>query len=283
MLQRDPLRQNVYKHIWLVVLYTLFVACLLYILLSQLLSIYSSTDTPSYMLITYIVLFLLLLLSLALTWGWFWSMCGVSRRRRQKRLRALQGDQELLFSTQPSRNEHALALPVTIEVKMRMTSFFLLSTGLVILYLSLLALALSLQYVSFAALRFLMLTNGGMLLSSLLFVWLVARIAARYAHQKITVTEQGITIRYRGKTRSLAWNEARFFSLHGSARFGRTPLLYELASMKRSVVWVQLRARSFWLRPLIPFEAYQQQMNALSALVAARTGLPLYDLRDHAV
>jgi hypothetical protein len=209
-------------------------------------------------------------------------MCGTSRRRRQKRLRALQGDQDLLYSTQPLRNEYALVLPTTIEVKMRVTIFYILSAGLVILYLSLLAIAIYLQNFSFAELRFLMLIDGGMLLFSLFFVLLVIFIATRYAHQQITVTEQGITIRYRGKTMSLAWNDARFFSIHGSTR-AKHPILYELSSMKKSVIWIQLKSTSLLLKPLIPFQSYQQQMNALLELVAAKTDLPLYDLRDPAL
>lgn len=280
MLQRDPLKQNVHKHIWLVVIYTLFIAPLLFIVLSQLLSIYPSTNTPSYMVITYIALFLLLLLSLAFNWGWFWSMSITSRRRRQKRLSALQGDQDLLCSTQPRRNEHALMLPTTIAVKMRMTIFFVFIALLVVLYLFLSSLPIFIQNFSVEDPQRLMLTNGSMLLFSILFLLLVARIAARYMHQQITVTEQGITIRYRGKTTSLAWNDARFFSLHGSARSKRLSL-YELSSMKGSVVWIQLRSNSLLLKPLIPFDHYQQQMNALSELVAAKTNLLLYDLRDH--
>ena len=80
---------------------------------------------------------------------------------------------------------------------------------------------------------------------------------------------------------SLAWNDARFFSLHGGVRSKRL-FLYELSSMKGSVVWMELRSSSLLLKPLVPFEYYQQQMNALSELVAAKTNLPLYDLRDHA-
>jgi hypothetical protein len=310
MLQRDPLRQNVHMHIWLMVLYTFFIAFLMLTVASQLLSLYFSAPFDLYMVAIHAILLLLLFLSLAFSWGWFWSMCMISRRRRQKRLRALQGDQDLLFSAQPSRDEHALGLPITIEVKMRMTIFFILIVGLVVIYLSLSFIAFYMQKLSFEDVRLLIFTNGCMLLISLLFVLLVARIAARYAHQQITVTEQGITTRFRRKTMSLAWNDARFFSLHGSTRSGmvgagvepppgkpaagfnpaptipdqsKHPFLYELSSMKESVVWMQLRANSFWLKPLIPFEHYQQQMNALAEMVAAKTDLPLYDLRDHAL
>ena len=282
MFQRDPLRQNVHKHILLMVLYTLFTAFLLFILLSKLLSAHPFTSTNLHMTIIYVMLFLLLFLSLVFIWRWFWSMSRIIRRRRQKRLRALQGDQDLLFpieTAQPLRNEHALVLPTTIEVKMRMTIFFLLISGLVVIDLLLLAIAFYIQKRSFEDLQFLLFTDGYMLLFSILVVWLAARIAARYTHQHIAVTEQGITTRYRGKTMNLAWNDARFFSLHGSTR-SKHLFLYELSSAKGSVVWMQLRSNSFLLKPLIPFEHYQQKMKALSELVEAKTDLPLYDLRD---
>ena len=46
--------------------------------------------------------------------------------------------------------------------------------------------------------------------------------------------------------------------------------------------WKPLRLLYWWSieRPIVPFEEYQQQMEELLALIAARTHLPLYDVRQ---
>ena len=82
----------------------------------------------------------------------------------------------------------------------------------------------------------------------------------------------------------LRWNEAHLFAVYNSPGAWRSGavLTYELSSASSIVRWTQiLHSNSFGLHmdPGIPLPEHNQAMKALCQLIAAQTGLPLYDLR----
>jgi hypothetical protein len=57
---------------------------------------------------------------------------------------------------------------------------------------------------------------------------------------------------------------------------------FELASMNEQIQWKWLYVKGFSLssaKPVASYAEYEQQMYGIVALVEAKTGLPLYDLR----
>ncbi len=111
--------------------------------------------------------------------------------------------------------------------------------------------------------------------------------------QRIELTEQGMTIRQGGRAHSVAWEEARLFAIEGIGGLNRSwlPRVYRLASAKDMLKWTYQRRRSsqrsgllyrpiLAIKPTTSYEEYERQMEALPALVVAKTGLALYDLRD---
>lgn len=101
--------------------------------------------------------------------------------------------------------------------------------------------------------------------------------------QSVEVTEQGIHTRSGGKRSFVRWEKARLFARYNAwgAQKSGSSLSYELSSATDIARWVWvLRPKSFRMQiiPTVPFEEYTRQMQALDALIVARTGLPLYDL-----
>lgn len=101
--------------------------------------------------------------------------------------------------------------------------------------------------------------------------------------QKIEVTEQGVRVRYGGQKSFVGWEEVRLFAVYntwGVPRWGSS-LSYELSSATAIARWNWIRHPNFFSMSAagVPPGEYQQQMYALNELIAARTGLPLFDLR----
>ena len=80
----------------------------------------------------------------------------------------------------------------------------------------------------------------------------------------------------------MLWSEARLFAIRGADKLGSPALEYELASATKVLTWRHLRhSRRWWsfYKPPLSFEEYEQQMAHLLEFIAAKTNLPLYDVR----
>jgi len=86
----------------------------------------------------------------------------------------------------------------------------------------------------------------------------------------MSVTDDGLRVRKWGVTRAIRWSDARLFA--ATSENG-----YELSG-SGSIVrwWVSQDAETAAAN--IPFPDYRRHMDGLLLLIAARTGLPLYDL-----
>ncbi len=101
---------------------------------------------------------------------------------------------------------------------------------------------------------------------------------------EIEITEKGLVEKEVGlMKKTIDWSEARFFACY------RVPVLfwnknivhYELSSSTTRVSWVwvhNLESPFTAWKPGLPPDEYEQQMQALCALVREKTGLLLYDL-----
>ena len=107
----------------------------------------------------------------------------------------------------------------------------------------------------------------------------------------IQVTAQGLIIRHSiydwFKTTSgpfwkwgIPWSEARLFAIR-EGKHGASQVRYELSCPLKVVTFSRIVRPRWWAlyRPAQPFGEYNAQMDALLALISARTGLLLYDVR----
>ena len=88
------------------------------------------------------------------------------------------------------------------------------------------------------------------------------------------------------KVRSIPWSEAKLFAIRtfpGAKRFPY-PVQLELASSSEIIRWTWIHQGGWYWRlypaePTESMEVYEQHMHGVLSIIAARTGLPLYDLR----
>src|SRR5258708_6374973 len=216
----------------------------------------------------------LLLLVLALVWG--------SRHYRQwkridpRRLAAAEGDPALLAKEQPTPDAAALALPATLKMSMSKAQLVCLAALLelvVVLYSVYGWLVIGIPYWL------------SVLLWTVLVLFLVAVIFAT-SRQVLEVTEVGGRLRtlplvFRGMVR---WNEAHLFAVYNAPGVlsSGAMLTYELSSASSIVRWTRVlrpNALGLHMDPGMPLAEHTQAMKALCQVIAAQTGLPLYDLR----
>lgn len=109
--------------------------------------------------------------------------------------------------------------------------------------------------------------------------------------QSIEVTAQGLIVRHPKydwfKTASgpfwkwvIPWSDIRLFAIR-EGKPGASKVRYEVSSPFKVVTFSRIVRPRWWslYRPAQPFGEYNAQMDALLALISARTGLLLYDVR----
>lgn len=220
-----------------------------------------------------------------------WAFFAIRRRHQRteiRRQRALANDLSFLAQPQPTPNSSALALPVRISLRLDMKRF-LKFMGI---FYALLAL------VPVGILAFFLPSFGGMLLFIVIFLFVVFMfivflitgfivlvIMKPFIEQEIVVDEQSITTKFYRQVTRIPWSEVQSFAMWGSTkRFSAIP--FELVSEQGVAHWIQLGPRNKFLtrlsmlRPDMPFDEYHDKMNRLQQVIVARTGKPLYDLRD---
>ncbi len=289
MIKADP---NVVRYRRVRILY--FGGVMLMVVSIALLYLTSTLSTLFKVWSIFIFFFVLLSLFSNIQQGRYW------KRFEQRRIRATQGDQSLLAEEQPALDEAALSLPLTIQSRTSSPeNFFLAMIGMVVItiiivgFIGFLAGSTSI----FSPTNVLSFVLGGLAILVLILVMTVAMVflalVLSRTDQRIELTEQGMTIRQGGRAHSVAWDEARLFAIEGIGGLNRPwlPRVYQLASAKDMLKWTYQRRRSperngllyrpiLAIKPTTSYEEYERQMAALLSLVAAKTGLALYDLRD---
>ena len=112
------------------------------------------------------------------------------------------------------------------------------------------------------------------------YVLVASMLIALAPHQTIRVTEAGLTVRS-NDSHTIAWADARIFALVSGRQQTRGTRIYGISSGRSTVRWTH-RPRAHWYSTMVPTtsdEEYQRQMEALLSYAAARTGLPLLDMR----
>ncbi len=206
-------------------------------------------------------------------------------RMEQKRQRALQGDSELLAEMQPSPNEYALDLPFTVVMRYRTYKFIMLLAIIIIIpFIGLVILLPSSTHGAFDPFAFVIPFISiacilCLLVAGLLIVQLIRGKPEGY---QVTLTSDGII---GAQNRRIAWKDARLFTIASRgnrANEALSPLIFEVASAdtRIHIMWLRTEsARQAIIEPVVSYEEYERQMHSVLAVIAAKTGLPLYDLR----
>lgn len=244
-------------------------------------ALFGDNHSSSINSIQYAYTFFLVLCTLELTMSFLQERYW--RRIEKLRFAAAKGDRTLLANEQPAPDAFALSLPTII--RLQPSKWLILQMlGWTVLLVLLIVGAFNLfrnAFVTFTATNFqaflVFFSSIVTLVWGLFFVFILV-----YHRQKIEITEQGLRVNYFGGHGRIKWDEVRLFARYptfGDRKSKRT-ITYELSSTTDIIRWTRIQRTSFpsSMKPAIPLAAYHQQMQALLALTAAKTGLPLYDL-----
>ena len=212
------------------------------------------------------------------------------KRLEQRRQEAAAGEQSLLAAQQPVPNAQALSLPLTIRQRPNWFSLLLLPGIMIVLSAILLPIMFSLlpRTIAHRQVPSLVIPIFIGIAVALILIYCVVIFAILYykSRKQLTITEHGLIIPGFRKAHSISWQEARLFAIDGiyGAKSYQHPSIFEVSSARDIVRWGWIRSNSvkviFFAKPTVPAADYNQQMEAVLALIAGRTGLPLYDLRD---
>lgn len=218
------------------------------------------------------------------------------KRLEQRRQAAARGEQSLLAAEQPVPNANALQLPLTIEQHPNWFGLLFMPAIMIItMFIIVVPILIFLPqlvvvphhrpippivtYIILAAPMVITFVLGGVLFGRFYYK----------ARQQLTVTETGLIKPGFRKVQSISWREARLFAINGiyGAKKYQYPSVYELSSANEVIRWTWMRPNSarvlFFAKPTVSKEEYDRQMQAMLSLIAARTGLSLYDLRESKV
>lgn len=222
------------------------------------------------------------------------------------RLRSLQSRREMagagvlgiqpLAAAQPAPNLAALPVPCTIQLRPKWTTICMIALACWLLPIGVFYLFwpstfshnlyFTVENAHTTYVFPLIVLVGGFFaaLASLMggiFIW--------QGYARIEVYDAGLRVVQGGHDTFIRWNEARLFAIFSPTLLSRRtglPTSYELSSRygiaRLPRVYRKMTFSQFSLPimvPRVPFDEYDRQMDALLSLIAAKTGLPLYDLR----
>lgn len=198
------------------------------------------------------------------------------RRQPAARAGAIGEHTSGLTNPQPVPDASALPLPWTIRLKPRWQGVLLVITALWLAQVGLFG-AAALGWGLNGLVPWLV------LLGFTLFTGLVGLLLVVGGAHRLVASEEGLRVLV-GPTHSplLRWEEARLFAIPTGRSKAGPPIQYELSSPASILRWPWVRRGSLsWLNhtPELAWADYDHQMEALLSVIAARTGLPLHDLR----
>jgi amino acid transporter len=214
------------------------------------------------------------------------------KRHEQCRQLAAQGNREqvTLAIAQPVPDAFGLPFSTILNAKNRLSTYLLIF-GLLFVLIAFLILMVEIMlaailshtstiYVSRAT----VIINAIILLTLLLLSGIGAVFARRQIVQQLEFTEVGLRKHAGKKVTFVPWDEARLFAIISATpavkKTSGYPTTYELSSAKEVLRWSTSEIMpSFVGQTAVASDEYRRQMQALLSVIAARTGLPLYDLR----
>ena len=190
-----------------------------------------------------------------------------------------------LAEPQPFPNIEALPLPYKIKLKRNWLAIFAVLCLLTFIFSS--SQAISYLDSQIEITRWLALILPLLPLFPVIFAGL---IVWALLPPSIQVTTEGLAAQHPGdvwanifgsaRKQMIPWSEAWLFAIR-EGKPGASTIRYELSSPLKVVTFSRIVRPRWWAlyRPAQPFGEYNTQMDALLALISARTGLLLYDVR----
>ncbi len=117
------------------------------------------------------------------------------------------------------------------------------------------------------------------LAASLLLMLVLSIRGLLASYQRLEIQAEGLTVYAGFRCQTIRWDEVRLFAIDGATDPSELSIRYELSSATTIVRWDRQTSASPFHHLTPPFGAYNRHMAALLSLIAAKTGLPLYDLR----
>jgi hypothetical protein len=193
-------------------------------------------------------------------------------------------------ANRPTPNEAALTLPATIRLRIRWPvalmwhALFLLVVMVVASGISVSGAVLQPRLTGETPTSPFVLISMAVLIGGLCIMAVAVAILFLPVRLKtIHIAEEGLAetqVRL-GRVNAVTWKNARVFPLVEGGRRPGASATYMLSSGRRAVRW-KYRSRTRWYSisaPMTSDDEYQRQMDALLSYIAARTHLPLLDLR----
>lgn len=206
-----------------------------------------------------------------------------ARQREIHRQAAARGEPTLLATVQPIPYE--AALPITIKIGPNVVWLLIFYTLLIPPLMVLAGIGALLQ-----GNYSLDLSQHGILSGLPLFFAQSAGLAAFFflvsilgERERIEASSEGLLLSKGAapaRTEQVPWEQVLLLAIRrGKEQAEATE--YELSGPTTIVRWRRLHQKRWfsWVKPALPFDEYDRQMEALLSLIAAKTGLPLYDLR----
>lgn len=288
MRKNDPMRR----------LYWFIFICEGLVLLNLLFQVILSmvVGRPEYWLFGWLIFFVLFLIFI------FFVLKRKHQRTEERRERAASGSPDLLAQPQPIPDAQATSLPTKIELHMSIKHLLEFMSAFYVLIAMIMSVTLIILiqtgpkentpqpgvptiYISSIAIIGII---WGILFVICLFNFLVTLLLRSLFEQEITLDEQGVTTKFYRKTIQIPWNEVQSFAMWGNAKHFST-IQFEITSNHDVARWFQIGAPRkvlTWLtmlKPNMPYEEYRTKMAAIQQVIVARTGKPLYDLRDEKI
>ncbi|GCE07567.1 hypothetical protein [Dictyobacter aurantiacus] len=233
--------------------------------------------------------FLLLLLTFA-----FFAFRRRHQRTERRRQLAFSGDETLLARPQPQPDADALALPAKIVLRMDIGKLAILMLIFVVLLTIVVVPFALIMFASSRDIRIIVILLG-IFFAIYLFVFLitfvlVALLMRRFMYQEVIVDDYGIGSSMFGKKIYIPWPEIQSFAMWGNAKRFAT-IAFEVTGNDGSVVrWNQLGPKGTFITSIsalkpegMSFDEYRDRSLRLQQVVVARSGKPLYDLRDEKI
>lgn len=207
------------------------------------------------------------------------------KRLEERRQSALEGDNSLLAREQPVPDAQILPLPVIIKLDQsrRAVVFLSLSIAFILFLLFVVGIAFGVGQshhnpTNQALLLIVLSILGGLVVALLTAFILIFYLLRTQLTFTIVVDDLGLSSTYQDITSTINWSDARLFAVLNQEK-PAAMRFYELSNEHTVVRWVNMPERAiFQLKENRANAEYRRKVLALLSLIAARTGLPLYDL-----
>ena len=197
------------------------------------------------------------------------------RRMNRRRQAAASSDQSLvpLASMQLTPDEQALPVPFTLRLKVN----WHVPVGLIVFFYMLFSSGILFLIQGRNWLHFLENDWTNYNIEALVIISIYTLVGPLLKRPKVQVSRNALMI----GLSTFYWSDAKLFAVRGRGRPGDPARQFELSGVKEALVWEYLRPNPWWspYKPPMPCDDYEQQMAHLLEFIAAKTNLPLYDVR----